>query len=118
MAAMVPILSLGGINMARWINNLLDLVSNQLVIDEVSSPDASAPDILDSVEHARKDWLTARVYFDNVTDPDLIDHAIYRIEAAEKKYIYLLKQAKSLGVRFNLPLHEQHLIMEAKSHHH
>lgn len=103
--------------MARWLNNLFDMVSNQLVIEEESSPDTHTPDIIDSVERARKDWLTARVYFDNVTDPDLIDHAIYWIEAAEKKYVYLLKQAKSLGVHFSLGAHEQQLLMETPRGH-
>ena len=35
------------------------------------------------VDDARKAWLQARHHFDNVTDPDLIDHAIYEIVAAE-----------------------------------
>ena len=32
----------------------------------------------------QEDWLAARSYFENVVDPDLIDHAIYTIEAAEE----------------------------------
>jgi hypothetical protein len=39
------------------------------------------------------------MYLDSVTDPDLVDHAIYSMEAAEKKYIYLLKQAKKDGLK-------------------
>ena len=35
------------------------------------------------VEEARKDWQEARAYFNNVTDPELIDHAIYALGAAE-----------------------------------
>ena len=33
--------------------------------------------------------------FENVSQPDLVDYAIYKVEAAEKKYIYLLRQIKN-----------------------
>jgi hypothetical protein len=46
------------------------------------------------VEAARQEWKSAREYFNIVTDPDLIDHAIYALEAAEKRYVYLLKKIR------------------------
>jgi|LSQX01.2.fsa_nt_gb hypothetical protein len=49
----------------------------------------------EQVEAAKKDWLAARSYFDSLSDPDLVDYAVYSIEAAERKYMYLLKQLKS-----------------------
>lgn len=48
------------------------------------------------IEDARKDWIYAQNYFKNVTDPALIDHAVYLLEAAEAKYTYLLRQARSV----------------------
>lgn len=51
-------------------------------------------DLASAVQNAKEDWLTARSYFDSITDPDLIDYAIYTLEAAERKYMYLLKQMK------------------------
>lgn len=56
-------------------------------------------EMLSLVEEARKEWVAAKNYFDNVSDPDLIDHAVYVSQAAEKRYMYLLKQARSQGVR-------------------
>jgi hypothetical protein len=53
--------------------------------------------IIDSVIKAKNDWLAAQNYFDNVSDPDLVDYAIYEMEASRKKYMYLLKQAKNIG---------------------
>ena len=53
--------------------------------------------IVSSVIKAKNEWLAAQNYFDNVSDPDLVDYAIYEMEAARKKYMYLLKQAKSTG---------------------
>lgn len=49
------------------------------------------------VEQARREWQSARDKFDQISDPDLVDHAIYNIEAAERRYIYLLKKAKEEG---------------------
>lgn len=51
------------------------------------------------VDKARSEWLVARALFDNVSDPELIDHAIHLIVAAEKKYDYLLRRAKAEGIQ-------------------
>ena len=56
---------------------------------------------LAAVDAARREWLAARAYFDCVTDPDLIDYAIFTIEAAEKKYMYLLKRARERGYKID-----------------
>ncbi len=56
------------------------------------------PDLLESLEDARREWRYARMYFNSVSDPDLIDHAVFYLGATEKKYIYLLKQAKENGL--------------------
>lgn len=47
------------------------------------------------VRRAYADWQAAENYFDNVADPDLIDFAIYDMEAAKKKYVYMLKKARA-----------------------
>jgi len=54
-------------------------------------------DLLRAIEKAHKEWQDARKMFNQVHDPDLIDHAIYTVEAAEKKYAYLIKKAKNAG---------------------
>ena len=50
------------------------------------------------VEEARQEWLNAQHYYNSVSDQDLVDHAVYLMQAAEKKYIYLLKQARQEGI--------------------
>lgn len=47
------------------------------------------------VEQARQEWVNAKSFFDNVVDPDLVDYAVYSIEAAERKYVYLLNKARA-----------------------
>lgn len=48
------------------------------------------------VESAKQEWLAAQSYFDYAIDPELVDHAILSVQAAERKYMYWLKQAKTV----------------------
>ena len=52
-----------------------------------------------ALKMAHFEWKEAENYFQNVTDPDLIDFAIYNMEAAKTKYIYLLKEARKKGIK-------------------
>jgi len=45
-------------------------------------------------EKAKEDWHQAQAYFENVNDPELVDYAINNLEAAEKRYNYLLKKLR------------------------
>ena len=58
----------------------------------------AAPDLLVNLEQAHREWLYANTYFNCVADHDLIDYAIFNLGATEKKYIYLLKQARAKGI--------------------
>ena len=49
----------------------------------------------EEIQKAHEQWKDAQNYFENVAEPDLIDHASYKIEAARTKYMYLLKKAKN-----------------------
>jgi hypothetical protein len=48
-----------------------------------------------NIENAKKEWEEAKNIFENVSQPDLVDYAIYKVEAAEQRYIYLLKQYRN-----------------------
>jgi hypothetical protein len=52
-------------------------------------------DIYINIENAKREWEDAKNIFENVSQPDLVDYAIYKVEAAEQKYIYLLRQIKN-----------------------
>lgn len=51
-------------------------------------------ELIRTILKAKQEMLDAQSYFDSVTAPELIDHAIYRMEAAKAQYVYLLKLAK------------------------
>lgn len=46
------------------------------------------------VEAAHKEWRTAQQYFQSVSEPQLVDHAVHALIAAERKYMYLLQQVR------------------------
>lgn len=46
------------------------------------------------LEKALAAWKDAQNYFDNVSDPDLIEFAIYEMKAAQHRYEYMIKCAK------------------------
>lgn len=74
----------------------LDILGNWL--EREKDPADALPDLLQTVEAARQEWLMTQAYYNNVSDPDLVDYAVYQLQAAEKKYIYLLKLARQQGI--------------------
>ncbi len=53
------------------------------------------------VENARQELQTAQSLFNHVSEKDLIDYAIFKMNAAERHYMFLLKEARRL--RSNVP---------------
>lgn len=51
-------------------------------------------DIIESIEAVKEEMKVASCMFDNVSDPKLIEVAIYREQAAKNRYEYLLGIAK------------------------
>lgn len=78
----------------KFLNNLTNIYE-KFMYGEVKSEDEQ---ILENIRVAHEDWKNAEKYFQNVTDPDLVDHAIFRIEAARTRYTYLLRLAREMGI--------------------
>lgn len=51
--------------------------------------------LTDAIEQAREDWQQAGQLLD-VTEARDVDHSIYYLHVTEKRYMYLLDQAKTL----------------------
>jgi len=75
-------------NIANTANKVYHQVLN------VPYPQTDEEKLMDSIHYALSDWQRAEIMFHEVTDPDLIDHAIYDMLAARTKYTYLMKTAK------------------------
>ncbi|WP_245954779.1 DUF2508 family protein [Paenibacillus flagellatus] len=54
--------------------------------------------LLEEIRVAQIEWQHAVQRLDYALDPDQIDYAIYALEAAEKRYGMLLKNAKRMNV--------------------
>jgi|GEM_PF-572773 len=84
--------------MWTWLSRIITLITGWLLPENRSVFCAQEPDFFTIMEQARQDRDDARSYFNCVTDPDLVDHAIYLQDAAEKKFVYLIKTAKTNGI--------------------
>ena len=50
---------------------------------------------LEEIQKAKQEWLVAKANFQQVDEPDLVDQAVFAMAAAERKYVYLLKEAQN-----------------------
>lgn len=61
--------------------------------------DSEGRELVGSVADARREYQQALNYFNCVSEPGLVEHAVLRLAAAERRYTYLLGQARSAGIR-------------------
>ncbi|UKS25627.1 YaaL family protein [Paenibacillus sp. HWE-109] len=54
--------------------------------------------LIQEIRTAHQTWVAAQAHFEFALDKDQIDYAIFAMEAAEKRFEMLIKQAKKLGV--------------------
>ncbi|MGB9840984.1 YaaL family protein [Thermovenabulum sp.] len=77
-------------------NNVLSWLS-ALFFEEGEENNPNS-DLLEELRKAKNEWMAAERYFESVSDPDLVEYAVYNIETAKRKYFYLLKKAKEEGI--------------------
>lgn len=56
-----------------------------------------APTLVTAIEGARRDWQQALREMDHI-DGELAEYVIFKINAAERRYVALLEQAKREGI--------------------
>jgi hypothetical protein len=49
----------------------------------------------DEALRALDEWHAAERYFNSIDDPDLVEYALYEVEAARRKYEYLMRKLRS-----------------------
>ncbi|MCR8636143.1 MULTISPECIES: YaaL family protein [Paenibacillus] len=52
--------------------------------------------LMQEIERAHMEWVTAQKRLDFVLEKEQIDYAVFALEAAEKRFEMLIKQAKNL----------------------
>jgi len=85
----------------KVITGFTSFSSKIILLDKNSAP-TKEEELREIIEQARLEWKRAEDFFNWVEDPELVDHAVYALEAAEKKYIYLLKKARKRRWEENL----------------
>lgn len=76
------------------IGTVLSSIGSQMVTQDDQVPHYKEVPYQEAAEKARQEWIAAKSYFNAVTEEGLVDYAIHLMEAAERKYMYLLKMAK------------------------
>ncbi len=93
--------------MKEFISKLINAIIGIFKVGQaVEQADNKQQELLDRVRQAHKDWQTALNNFNYCSDPDMIDYAIYNIDATEKKYIGLIKIARKENVTAQLQFDE------------
>lgn len=64
-----------------------------------SEANNDAENIVSAIKEAKEELARARAMFDICSDPKMVDYCIYTEEAAKARYIYLLGEAKSHGIK-------------------
>jgi hypothetical protein len=90
--------------MFRWGNKMQGLVEkvDSLLVEGGNKKKVDLDEevmLKRAIEKARRELKAAQTFFDSVSDPDMVDHAVYTMQAAERKYAYLLKYARQKGYR-------------------
>lgn len=71
----------------------------ELALEDLHSlTDVEVEQFIEELRRAQDEVLTARRQFDTVTDPLLVDHIVFRLGAAEKRFNYLFQMAKRLSI--------------------
>ncbi|MCF8011211.1 MAG: DUF2508 family protein [Clostridiales bacterium] len=68
-----------------------------LFLDYIYPARQKHPGILDEVEIARQDWYYAQNII-NYADNDMLDYAIYNLDACERRFMGLLKKARNANI--------------------
>lgn len=55
-------------------------------------------DLLQEIQETKQEWQNMQQVYNELQDPGLIEAVIYRLNAAERKYEYLLQLAKNRKV--------------------
>lgn len=87
-----------------WLNNIVATSGkfvSRLIEDSQERAEPHQMTMPELIEQARREWQDAQDYYNTVTDNDLIDHAAFRIQAAEKRYVYLMKKARQEGLNYS-----------------
>jgi hypothetical protein len=69
-------------------------IRRQFTLDDSLPNKEQDPNFAELARNSQREWKMAYRFFNEVTDPELVDTAIHLISAYEKHYNYLLRQMR------------------------
>ncbi len=84
--------------MMKVVSTLKTLYLEEMAKIKEALEGPAPPFLVTAVEHARRDWQEALKEMDHI-DRDLDEYVIFKINAAERRYVALLEEARREGVR-------------------
>ena len=78
-----------------------------LILVKYNNDDRISDKVLEEIQESIREMEAAESMFNSVDDPKLIEAAIYREEAAKKKFDYLLSVAKEQYSRQKIESNEE-----------
>ena len=78
-----------------------------LILVKYNNDDRISEKVLEEIQESIREMEAAESMFNSVNDPKLIEAAIYREEAAKKKFDYLLSVAKEQYSREKIESNEE-----------
>ena len=78
-----------------------------LILVKYNNDDRISDKVLEEIQESIREMEAAESMFNSVDDPKLIEAAIYREEAAKKKFDYLLSVAKEQYSRQKMNLNDE-----------
>jgi len=49
----------------------------------------------EEIKSAYREWEDAKNYFEYVSEPELVDYAVFAIEAAKRRFMYMLRKCRT-----------------------
>ncbi len=78
----------------NWFRKMVAFIAGSFLVEK-EPLFADPPDnYYQSVKQAWQEWQDAKQRFNQVSDPGMVDYAVYALQAAERRYVYLLQKAK------------------------
>lgn len=72
-------------------------MADRLFRKKPSKQELERIELLEAINDTREKLTRARISFNNVSDPELVDASIYEINSLQSHYSYLLRKAKEQG---------------------
>lgn len=84
------------------ISKFLKLIGIKEKINPQAQDETEIKELVESIRHARSQWITANMNFEHANEFEMVDFYTYQIKACEIRYEYLIKKAKESGIKVEM----------------